>query len=137
MFRFILAAILITGLAVAQNDNGDAFPDYTEVTYTVEWLAPVDGAELEAVEGNRGRGRGAGATWYVQDWHALVYQTTTVYTYDAEAEEYVIAEQVVLVAEAVLPRYQNPGGQWVDGQTLRNLDTDELVFEPVDNGDVE
>ena len=121
MVKFMLATLLlIVGLAVAQeNDNDVVLPeDYTVLE--IVWGDAV--GDLEAVEGNRGQGRGRGATWQVQDHEVIVYVVT--YTYDVELEEFVEADREVVFA-GVLPRHMNPGGNWVDGQTLRTLDLDE------------
>ena len=125
MMKWMLATLLlVVGAAVAQENGNDVVlpEDYTVLE--VVWGDAV--GDLEAVEGNRGRGRGQGATWQVQDHEATVYAVT--YTYDEELGEFVEADREV-VFEGVLPRYMNPGGNWVDGQTLRALDLNDLNDE--------
>ena len=119
MLKLALAALLAMGLAVAQ-ENGEEVvipEDYTVLE--IVWGDAV--GDLEAVAGNRGQGRGQGATWQVQDHQATVFAVT--YTYDEEEGEFV-EDSRVEVLEGVLPRHMNPGGQWVDGQTLRALELD-------------
>ena len=126
MIRILLASLLALGLSMgmAQEEEEPVFEDYTVVEYTVEWIEAVGEIEEGPRAGRTGRG------WDTQVWLAEIYRTTTVYTYDAETEEYVVlSEETELVDEGEFTRYRNPGGQWADGRTLSELDYDEETEE--------